>query len=247
VTPEAVAPDAAASHGVTGVIPSPNIWQHAATYELENRGVDPDRRIEAAMLRLRSWSSARVLDIGCGNGFHLPRFVAGGAATVTGVEPHPPLVDAARARLAALDLLGVAEVHQASAAGLPLPDASVDVAHARWAYFFGPGCEPGLAELDRVMAPGGIAFVIDTDASTSTFGGWFRRSLPTWDPVALERFWTRQGWEREPLDVRLELPDRASFEAVVRIEFAPALADAILAEHPGHGVDHAVNVYHRRF
>lgn len=237
----------AAADGATDVIPSPNIWQYADTYELENRGVDADRRIEAAMLRLRSWSSARVLDIGCGNGFHLSRFVAGGAASVIGVEPHRPLVDAARARLAALDLLGAAEVRQGSAARLPLPDASVDVAHARWAYFFGPGCESGLAELDRVMAPGGSAFVIDTDASASTFGSWFRRSLPTWDPVALERFWARKGWEREPLVVRLELPDRASFEAVVRIEFAPALADAILAEHPGHGVDYAVNVYHRSF
>ena len=41
----------------------------------------------------------------------------------------------------------------------PLPDASVDVVHARWAYFFGPGCEPGLAELDRVVRRGGTALV----------------------------------------------------------------------------------------
>ena len=32
-----------------GSVPSPNIWHHPETYELENRAVDPDRLIEAAM------------------------------------------------------------------------------------------------------------------------------------------------------------------------------------------------------
>ena len=77
-----------------------------------------------------------------------------------------------------------------TAQALPLPDASVDVVHARWAYFFGPGCEPGLAELDRVVRRGGTAFVIDNDATRSTFGGWFRRGYPDVDPVAVERFWS---------------------------------------------------------
>ena len=67
------------------------------------------------------------------------------------------------------------------------PTASVDVVHARWAYFFGPGCEPGLAELDRVMRPGGRAFVIDNDPTRSTFGGWFRRGYPDVDPDAVAR------------------------------------------------------------
>jgi hypothetical protein len=137
-------------------------------------------------------------------------------------------------------------VLRGTAQRLPLPDRCVDVVHARWAYFFGPGCEPGLAELDRVMRRGATAFVIDNDATSSTFGRWFRRAVPTHDALAVERFWARHGWERVPLDVRWDLPDRASFEAVVRIEFAPALADEILAEHPGTGVDYAVNVFWRR-
>ena len=35
------------------------------------------------------------------------------------------------------------------AESLPVPDASVDVVHARWAYFFGPGSEPGLPDSAR--------------------------------------------------------------------------------------------------
>ena len=38
---------------------------------------------------------------------------------------------------------------------------------------------------------------------------------------------------------------RAQFEAVVRIEFAPSLADEILAEHPDSEVDYAVNLFWR--
>ena len=45
-------------------------------------------------------------------------------------------------------------IRLAAAQATGLPDSSVDVAHARWAYFFGPGCEPGLAELERVLRPG---------------------------------------------------------------------------------------------
>ena len=62
---------------------------------------------------------------------------------------------------------------QGAAQAIPLPDASVDVAQARWAYFFGPGCEPGLRDLARVMRRGGTAFVIDNDPTRSTFGRWF--------------------------------------------------------------------------
>lgn len=226
------------------VIPSPNIWQHPDVYEAENRGVDPDGVIDAAMRSVHDWRGQTVVDIGCGTGFHLPRF-ADSAASVIGVEPYAPLAGRAGARIR--PLRDRVEVRRGTAQALPVPDASVDVAHARWAYFFGPGCEPGLAELARVMRRGGTAFVIDNDATRSTFGRWFRRALPTYEPVAVERFWARQGWHSVPLDIRWELPDRAAFEAVARIEFAPEIAAAFLAEQEGVGVDYAVNLHWRRF
>ena len=226
---------------MTGVVPSPNIWQHPEVYELENRAVDPDGLIEAAMRSVRDWRDAVVLDVGCGSGFHLPRFAVD-ASRVVGVEPHPPLVGLARRRTAGLAHV---DVRAGTAQRLPLPDASVDVVHARWAYFFGPGCEPGLREVARVLRRGGAAFVVDNDATRSTFGGWFRRSLPSYDPEAVERFWARQGWSRTPLLSRWSAPSRAEFEAIVRIEFEPALADDILAAHPGSEVDYAVNLFWR--
>ncbi|WP_017601085.1 class I SAM-dependent methyltransferase [Nocardiopsis lucentensis] len=224
-------------------IPSPNIWKHPHTYELENDAVDPDGVIAAAMERVRPIDDAHVLDVGCGTGYHLPGF-ASRARRVTGVEPHPRLAEAARGRVRGLDHVRVLD---GTAQNLPVPDATVEVAHARWAYFFGPGCEPGLGELDRVMRRGGVAFVIDNDATRSTFGVWFRRSLPSYDPGAVERFWTAHGFHREALTMRWEFTDRRDFEAVVRIEFPAALAAEIIDSHRGLSVDYAVNVWWKRY
>ena len=195
------------------------------------------------MTEIADWSGRTVLDVGCGTGFHLPRF-AGRAARVTGVEPHPDLAALARRRTRRLPNVTVS---QGTAQALPVPDASVDVVHARWAYFFGPGCEPGLAELGRVVRRGGTAFVIDNDPTRSTFGAWFRRGYPMVDPVAVERFWSGQGWSRTPVDIRWSFSSRADLEGVVRIEFSPEVADDILAGHTGTEVDYAVNLWSRTF
>jgi ubiquinone/menaquinone biosynthesis C-methylase UbiE len=195
------------------------------------------------MATVASWRGRRFLDVGCGSGFHLPRW-ATSAASVIGVEPHPDLAALARRRTRRLDNVSVSV---GTAQALPVADASVDLMHARWAYFFGPGCEPGLAELDRVMARGGTAFVIDNDGTRSTFGGWFRRGYPEVKPRIVERFWSRRGWTRIPVDMGWSFETRADFEAVVRIEFAPDTAEAFIAAHDGTDVDYAVNVWWKRF
>jgi ubiquinone/menaquinone biosynthesis C-methylase UbiE len=195
------------------------------------------------MASTASWSGRTVLDLGCGSGFHVPRFAAT-AGRVYGVEPHPALLRLAARRTRSLTNVSLLA---GTAQAVPLPDASVDVVHARWAYFFGPGCEPGLRELARVVRRGGTAFVIDNDATRSTFGGWFRRGYPTIDPAAVERFWSARGWTRVPLDIDWRFDSREDLEAVVRIEFTPEVAADVLAEHEGTTVDYAVNLFWKRF
>lgn len=195
------------------------------------------------MREIGDWAGRAFLDIGCGTGFHLPVW-AESAASVVGVEPHPPLVPLARRRTKRLRNVTVLK---GAAEHLPLPDASIDVAHARWAYFFGPGSEPGLRELDRVVRRGGTAFVIDNDPTRSTFGRWFGRGFPEVDPDAVVRFWSTHGWQRRPIDMGWSFETRADLESVVRIELPPAVADQALAEHTGTEVDYAVNLWWRHY
>ncbi len=205
-------------------IPSPNIWHWPEVYERENAAQDPDGAIWSALRELAPWTGLDVLDVGCGDGFHLPVFAAE-AASVTGVEPHPPLVERARRRVG-----DRARVLPGGAAALPLPDAAVDLVHARTAYFFGPGCEPGLAEANRVLRPGGAIAVVDLDATVAPYGVWMRADIPHYDPVAVERFFARQGFGLRRVLTRWVFPDRETLDAVLRIEFsAPVAARAVAA------------------
>ncbi|ETK35409.1 class I SAM-dependent methyltransferase [Microbispora sp. ATCC PTA-5024] len=226
-----------------GAVPSPNIWNSPEVYEVENRAVGPEGAVEAAMRAVRPWDGGHVLDVGCGAGFHLPAMAAE-AVRVVGVEPHAGLAAQGAARCAHL---GNVSVRTGTAQALPVPDASVDVAVARWAYFFGPGCEPGLRELARVMRRGGAAFVVDLDGSRGAFGRWFRRSVPSYSPEAVERFWSRQGWQRRELDLRMSFSSRADLEAVLRIEFTPEVARAAAEETEGLEIPYPNVLRWRRF
>ena len=227
-----------------GVIPSPNIWNDPAGYELQNQGVDPEAVIDAAMRAIRPWRGTAMLDVGCGTGYHLPRLAAD-AASVIGVEPHPPLLAAARRRVAPLPQVRV--LAGGSGRACAVPPASIDIAQARWAYFFGPGCEPGLAELARVVRRGGVAFVVDVDATASTFGRWFARNLPAYDPVAVQRFWAIRGWHRQALTIRWSHPDRGRLAAALGLELPADMVERVLAEVSGSELDYGVNLFWREF
>lgn len=208
-------------------IPSPNIWNWPEVYERENAAQDVGGAVWAALRETVPWDGADVLDVGCGDGFHLPVF-AERAASVIGVEPHAPLVRRARRRMG-----DRARVLEAGAAALPLPDGSVDLVHARTAYFFGPGCEPGLAEAQRVLRPGGGIAIVDLDATQPPYGTWMRADIPHYDPERAERFFTAQGFSVRRIPTVWRFPDRETCEAVLRIEFSREVADRAVAETPG--------------
>lgn len=186
-----------------------------------------------------------MLDLGCGSGFHLPRFAVD-AATVVGVEPHPDLLKLARRRTRRLRHVSVLA---GTAQSVPLPSSSVDLVHSQWAYFFGPGCEPGLAEVDRLLRPGGVHVVIDNDASRSTFGAWFARGFPEVPgPAEKQAFWASVGYRRIPVLTRWSFTTRADLEAVVRIELPDDAAREAIGSLDSSTleVDYAVDVWWRR-
>jgi SAM-dependent methyltransferase len=207
---------------------APNQAGDPQLYEVENTALDPEGTLDAALRDVAPWAGRDVLDLGCGTGFWLP-YYAGTARSVVGVEPDPGLLDAARARRPAV------RVEHGSAEHLPLPDASVDVAHARFAYFFPPGVEAGLAEALRVLRPGGTLVVIDNDHRWGQFAGLLADSAwaaPQGRAEVTDRWWAARGAARRTVRSGWAFRSRADLAAVLRLEFPPDVADRWLAAHP---------------
>lgn len=194
-----------------------------AVYELENRALDRPGLVLDAMRELAPWRGRRLLDLGCGSGFWLPGY-ADEAASVIGVEPDPTLLPMARARDARVT------VQHGSAEHLPLPDGSVDVVHARFAYFFGAGAEAGLTEVMRVLAPGGRLVVVDNDVANGEFAALLAAAGSLYDAAT---WWAERGAERLEVMSDWTFDNRADLEAVLRLEFPGDVSTNWLAAHPG--------------
>ena len=235
------------SSWLPGVHPSANIQGDPDLYEIENRAADPKGRIEQAMWQIAPWQDDVLLDLGAGTGFHLER-LHHHAQQVIAVEPDGRLRLLAMERVARLGLEQVSVV-AGSAERLLLADSSVGVAHARFAYFFGPGCEPGLAELARVIRPGGTAFIVDNDWRSGTFASWLARSSwCSWaDPNRIEGFWQQQGFASTRVASEWRFDRREELEAVLRNEFPPELAEELCQEHQSLAVEVNYRLYHRRY
>ena len=197
-------------------------------YEVENRALDPDGLVLAVMRHLSPWSGRVLVDLGCGSGFWLSGY-ADEAARVIGVEPDPTLVPLAARRDRRV------AVHLGSAEHIPLDDASVDVVHARFAYFFPPGCDAGLAEAMRVLTPGGALVVVDNDHRAGEFADLLAASAwaaPQGNADEIDAWWQARGAERVEVMSRWQFQSRADFASVLRLEFPADVADPWLTAHP---------------
>jgi ubiquinone/menaquinone biosynthesis C-methylase UbiE len=94
------------------------------------------------------------IDVGCGNGAFTELVVDRCApASIDGVDPSEGQLAFARQRPAGR----VAKFHQGDAMALPFPGKQFDIATMALVIFFVPDPPKGVAEIVRVLRPGGIA------------------------------------------------------------------------------------------
>jgi SAM-dependent methyltransferase len=118
------------------------------------------RRATLDVLQLAA--GERVLDIGSGPGLlaHEMAAIVGHKGGVSGIDTSEPMLEMSRKRCAAQPWV---EFRRADATQLPYPDNSFDVAVSTQVYEYVPDIPAALAELHRVLRPGGRAVIVDTD------------------------------------------------------------------------------------
>jgi len=140
----------AASAGVPGVLPGAlGAWVNAYL----------DRRLHAAVAGLAGLGpDDDLLDVACGAGYFLTES-ASHVDRVAGVDLSAPRVEIARRRLADRIAAGTAEIRQGDAGALPFEDARFSAVTCTDAFPFFPDPDRALAEMCRVLRPGGRAVV----------------------------------------------------------------------------------------
>jgi ubiquinone/menaquinone biosynthesis C-methylase UbiE len=114
-------------------------------------------------------SSLRWIDIGCGNGAFTELLVERcEPVEIHGIDPSEGQLAFARKRPAAR----IAEFHQGHAMELPFPDDSFDAAVMALVIFYVPHPPKGIAEMVRVVVPGGLvaAYIWDIANDRSPTG-----------------------------------------------------------------------------
>ena len=118
-----------------------------------------EKVIDALAERAEVSGTSHVVDVGTGTGF-VAAGMASRAAAVVGVDNSPSMLVVAERNLHALNLANVRFV-EGELDGIPLEDDSEDAAVANMVLHHAPDPAAMLAEMARVVRPGGVVAVTD--------------------------------------------------------------------------------------
>ncbi|WP_394619428.1 methyltransferase domain-containing protein [Lentzea sp. JNUCC 0626] len=191
-----------------------NYWDRkSATYDQEigvlDRKVFGDSRAWAC-----SQAHGEVLEVAVGTGLNLPHYPPD--AVVTGLDLSDGMLDLARARAADLGLL--VTLQQGTAHALPYADGSFDTVVCTLGLCAIPDHETALAEMVRVLRPGGRLILLDHVAGTSRLTRavqWLLERITV--PMAGEHFLRRPLPLVEAHGLVLERADRFKLGVVERL------------------------------
>jgi SAM-dependent methyltransferase len=162
--------------------PAPELWEDHAQWWIDGftEGADPEYTEQILPLAESELSGfERVLDVGCGDG-QISRLIAGGGASVVGVDPTWNQIRVARQRG------GGAVYVRSGAAELPFADASFDAVVACLVFEHIDDVDGAIAEVSRLLRPGGrFSFFLNHPLLQTPGSGWIDDH--TIDPP--EQYW----------------------------------------------------------
>jgi ubiquinone/menaquinone biosynthesis C-methylase UbiE len=151
-----------------------HIVPHLVNLAMGNRQLGPYRE------RILARAEGRVLEIGVGSGVNLPLYTDR-AAEVLGLEPHPKLLKMASAKVAPI----ASKLIEGSAESIPLDARTVDTLVVTWTLCTIPDVTKALAEMRRVLKPGGqLLFVEHGLSPDNRVRKWQDRLTPVWKRIA---------------------------------------------------------------
>jgi demethylmenaquinone methyltransferase / 2-methoxy-6-polyprenyl-1,4-benzoquinol methylase len=170
----------------------------------------------------------RILDVATGTGMVAAEVLGRSGCRVVGIDQSPHMLGAARARFAAAGYAGRVELVEGEAERLPFADASFDGLSFTYLLRYVDDPPATLAELARVVRPGGRVASLEFGVPPLAPAYWAWRlytavGLPTLGRLA-SREWAEVGrflgpsirgfYERHPLDQLVRYWEAAGMEQV---------------------------------
>lgn len=117
----------------------------------------------------------RVLEVGVGTGLSLPGYQQD--KRITGIDLSPEMLKLARARVARMRLANVVSLAEMDAEATDFEDASFDIAVGMFVASVTPHPRRLLAEMRRVVRPGGHILFVNHFASGNGPASWIERAM----------------------------------------------------------------------
>ncbi len=201
-------------------------WQrywdkHSASYDKQMRFFD-----RVLFGDSRAWvcsqAAGDTLEVGIGTALNLPLYPP--QIRLTGVDISPAMLKIAENR--ARQLHRAADLREADACALPFPDASFDTVVCTFSLCAIPGYQRAVAEMHRVLRPGGLLLLADHIAGSAWPVRAIQRLLETVTvPTGGEYFLRRPLRQVQAEGLQIEQRERFKLGIVERIAARkPALA-----------------------